>query len=95
MNILTFPRFINLALLVLTLFSLCRVGEAQGFDRIEKERLKGILGIVKNEVKRITTIPRTMGSISTLVSKKADERLGSGHLDQPRALGHRTGADRF
>ena len=75
MNILTFPRFINLALLVAAFFSFGQLGWAQSFDRIERERLKGILNIVKNEVKKNYYDPAYHGIDLDARFKKADERL--------------------
>lgn len=42
----------NLTLLLTCFFSLVQAGNAQSYDRIEKGRMKDILGVVKTEVKK-------------------------------------------
>lgn len=75
MKILSFPRFINLALLLISVFSLVQLGKAQSFDRIEKERLKAILKTVKDNIKKNYYDPAFHGIDLDTRFKTADERL--------------------
>lgn len=71
----TFAKITDLTLLLICFFSLVQFGRAQGFDRIEKERMKAILGIVKSEVKKNYYDPTYHGIDLDARFKKAEERL--------------------
>jgi C-terminal processing protease CtpA/Prc len=75
MNILTFPRFINLGYLLLAILAFSGTGRSQGVDRVERERLKSILSNIKNEVKKNYYDPSYHGIDLDARFKKADERL--------------------
>ncbi len=69
------PHVTSLTIVFLVLFSYAQIGNAQGFDRIEKERMKGILNTVKNEVKKNYYDPAFHGIDLDARFKKADEKL--------------------
>jgi len=75
MKITTFPRLINLTLLLACLLSVAGIASAQGFDRIERGRMKDLLNIVKNDVKKNYYDPAFRGIDLDARFKKADERL--------------------
>ena len=75
MKILGFSRSFKPALLLAAFFSLISLVSGQGFDKLDRDRMKDMLKIVKNEVKENYYDPNYHGIDLDARFKKADERL--------------------
>lgn len=71
----TFARITNLTLSLVCLLLLVQFGKAQSLSRIDKEGMKDILTIVKNEVKKNYYDPTYRGIDIEARFKKASEKL--------------------
>jgi carboxyl-terminal processing protease len=75
MKLKMFYKLSKLTLLLICFFSLADLTVAQGFDRMERSRMKDMLGIVKDEVKKNYYDPTFRGIDLDDRFKKAQDRL--------------------
>jgi len=75
MKISVFRRLFNPAALLITMAALFAAVSGQGFDKLERDRMKDMLKMVKNQVKDNYYDPNYHGIDIDARFKKADERL--------------------
>ncbi|MEQ1646651.1 MAG: hypothetical protein ABL959_24570, partial [Pyrinomonadaceae bacterium] len=70
-----FPFLMKLSACLIALFTLVHLAPAQNMDRIERSRMKDMLGIVKDTVKKNYYDPTFRGIDLEARFKKAEERI--------------------